>query len=280
MITATVDTTQLRQALQAVIPHTDSKTPELAGIRCTVTDTQMILAATNRYTAALARADVLDVMGLSGSLVDDSFQLPVAAARELLALFKVPREPKQVPVVAFEVEPTGKLHTSRGPDHFDHLRKGIEQKAAPQWDGEKVREARPASEETVQDPEPQSPAKLRVVDVTGLWPGKRYEVPADPHAPVLARIPLIVSGVLTEKAVMPAVMSMSGTLLKLFAAATTAYNDRLVLQATGRKQMLMCTVSESFVGMLMPAPVEPDSEDAVRVKGWHADWDDILTGLS
>lgn len=280
MITATVDTTHLRQALGAVLPHCGKDDQFLAGIRCTITDTQMVLAATNRYTAAVARADVLEVDGLTGSLVDDSFQLPASAAKEILTLFKVPREPKQPPVVRFDVEPTGKLHTSAGPDHFDHIRKGIEYAPAPQWDGEKITTPPSDEPETVKEQEPESPATITITDITGLWPGKKYEVPADPHSPALARIPMIVSGTLAERAVMPGVMSLAGTLLKLFAAATTAYSERMVLQATGRKSMLMCTVGPQFVGLLMPVEIEPDSDDAVRLKTWQTDWDDILTGIS
>lgn len=279
MITATIDTAHLRNALASVLVHTDKATPELAGIRCTITDTQLILAATNRYTAALARADVLEVEGLSGSLVDDSFQLPLAAARELLALYRLPRDPTNTPVVRIEVEPTGLLHTSRGPDHFDHMREGLEQSSAPVCDGEKITTQKSAPQD-LKEEEPQSPATITVVDVTGLWPGKRYQVPADPHSRVLTRIPVMVQGMSGRSPQMPGVMSLGGPLLKLFSAATSAYNERLVLQATESSQMLACTVGPQFVGLLMPAQIDPDSEDAVRLKGWRSDWDDILTGLS
>lgn len=281
MIRATVDTVHLREALASVVPHCGKDDAFLNGIRCTVTDTQLILAATNRYTAAVARADVLEVEGLSGSLVDDSFQLPASAAREVLALFKVPRDPAQTPVVQIDIAPTGKLHTSAGPEDFDAIRKGIESSSsAPRGDGEKVTTEPETPAESLKPEEPQSPATVTITDMTGLWPGKRYEVPADPHSPVLARIPVLVAGSLADRQVMPGVMSLGGPLLKLFAAATTAYNERMVLQATGSKTTLMCTVGPQFVGLLMPMEIEPDSDDAVRLKGWQSDWDDILVELS
>lgn len=86
----TVSTSDIRQALKAVIPHAaDAK--ESAGhavVHFTATEHNLFLTASNMQTIGHAIASVWDSEGLNGDPDEDSFNLPIDLAKELLALFK------------------------------------------------------------------------------------------------------------------------------------------------------------------------------------------------
>lgn len=86
----TVSTTDIRKALQAVIPHAaDPK--ESAGhavVHFAATDHNLHLTASNMQTMAHSIASIWDAEGLTGDPDDDAFNLPTDLAKELLALFK------------------------------------------------------------------------------------------------------------------------------------------------------------------------------------------------
>lgn len=86
----TVSTTDIRKALQAVIPHAaDPK--ESAGhavVHFAATDHNLHLTASNMQTMAHSIASIWDSEGLTGDPDDDAFNLPTDLAKELLALFK------------------------------------------------------------------------------------------------------------------------------------------------------------------------------------------------
>lgn len=86
----TVNTLDVRQALQSVIPHAaDVKdSPALAVVHFTATDQNLYLTACNTQTLGHSVASVWEADGLTGDPDTDGFNLPVDVAKELLALFK------------------------------------------------------------------------------------------------------------------------------------------------------------------------------------------------
>ncbi len=86
----TVNTLDVRQALQSVIPHAaDVKdSPAHAVVHFTATDQNLYLTACNMQTLGHSVASVWEADGLAGDPDTDGFNLPVDVARELLALFK------------------------------------------------------------------------------------------------------------------------------------------------------------------------------------------------
>jgi hypothetical protein len=86
----TVNTLDVRQALQSVIPHAaDVKdSPAHAVVHFTATDQNLYLTACNMQTLGHSVASVWEADGLTGDPDTDAFNLPVDVAKELLALFK------------------------------------------------------------------------------------------------------------------------------------------------------------------------------------------------
>ena len=86
----TVNTLDVRQALQSVIPHAaDPKdSPAHAVVHFTATDGNLYLTACNMQTLGHSVASVWESEGLTGDPDDDAFNLPTHVAKELLALFK------------------------------------------------------------------------------------------------------------------------------------------------------------------------------------------------
>lgn len=86
----TVNTLDVRQALQSVIPHAaDVKdSPAHAVVHFTATDQNLYLTACNMQTLGHSVASVWEADGLTGDPDTDGFNLPVDVAKELLALFK------------------------------------------------------------------------------------------------------------------------------------------------------------------------------------------------
>lgn len=90
----TVNTLDLRQALQSVIPHcADPKDSAAhAVVHFTATDQNLHVTACNMYTLGHAVASVWESEGLTGDVNTDAFNLPVDVAKELLALFKAQKK--------------------------------------------------------------------------------------------------------------------------------------------------------------------------------------------
>lgn len=90
----TVNTLDLRQALQSTIPHcADPKDSAAhAVVHFTATDNNLHVTASNLYTMGHAVASVWEAEGLTGDVNTDSFNLPVSVAKEVLALFKADKK--------------------------------------------------------------------------------------------------------------------------------------------------------------------------------------------
>lgn len=284
MIQAHVNTEEFRQALQAVKPHiaTGEDWADLAGARLTFTDAEVLVSGTNRFTAAISSASVMEADGLTGDPDSDTFQLPIVGVNEVLNLFKPAKNPVDEigSTLRIDVEPTGKVNTIMGdvatvarmidaPD--PELKDTVNEALGVDDNGDDAK--------TPDDDEPQSPATVTFTDVTGLWPGKVYEIPAAPHSRPLAKLPQIFREALDEKPQTPGDLDLSGQLLKFFAQSATAYGGRLTLQPTRRDRILLVTIGEQFVGLLMPNRIDPDSDKAAALESVRSVWADTLTGI-
>lgn len=218
----TVNTLDVRQALQSVIPHAaDAKDyPAYAVVHFTATDHNLYLTACNMQTVGHAVASVWEADGLTGDPDTDSFNLPVDIAKELLALFK-----------------------SGGTRKEDEL-------------GEALRL-------TVKN------KTITVLDVSGLFPGKELTIPReDGNEYPLPFGRMLMSAVLSDP-VMPKRLTAQGRLVKLFATASSAYGEPLVIEPTEDSRRILISCGESFLGLLMPIR---DEEMAGHLDAWREGW--------
>lgn len=284
MISVHVNTEEFRKALTAVKPHIPSGEDwaDLAGARLTFTDVEVLISATNRFTAAIASASVVETSGLTGDPETDTFQLPTAGVAEILALFK----PAKTPVddmgstLRIDIAPTGNLHTIVGDvATVARMLEAPDAELKSALNDALGKPADPEPSEKPDEPEPESPATVTFTDVTGLWPGKVYEVPAAPHSRALATLPGIFRRALAKGPTTPGDLRLSGLLLKYFAQSAQAYEGRLTLQPTSEDKVLLVTIGEQFVGLLMPVRIDPDSDDAAALETVRTTWTDTLTGM-
>ncbi|MBD8019364.1 hypothetical protein [Brevibacterium gallinarum] len=277
-------TDELRKALESVIPHVDKAgaVPELAAVRLMFTDCEAVAVATNRYTAALSSASVLDAEWLTGDPREDSITLPLQAVKEVLALFKARKSEsaEESDVLRIEVRETAKGNVSMGAEDLNEYRM-----IAPKEVDEELREPLKAAgveftDEHTDKPadveEPVSPATVAFLDVSGLWTGKRYEVPALPHSKPLGRLPGLFAQALDTKPKVPGRLDMAGHFVGLFSKSAAAHGGRIVLEPTARSNVLLLTCGERFLGLLMPIVIDPDSEQAVELKDVHNRWADSI----
>ncbi|MGO3895379.1 hypothetical protein [Brevibacterium aurantiacum] len=284
MMVVYVNTEEFRCALQAVKPHiaTGEDWADLSGARLTFTDAEVLVSGTNRFTAAIASASVMEAEGLTGAPDTDTFQLPIVGVNEVLSLFKPAKNPVDEigSTLRIEVELTGKVNTVIGdvstvarmleaPD--EELKDAVADALGMDRNGDEAKKP--------EDDEPQSPATVTFTDVTGLWPGKVYEVPAAPHSRPLAMLPKIFREALAEKPKTPGDLDLSGQLLKFFAQSANAFEGRLTLQPTRKDRILLVTIGEQFVGLLMPNRIDPDSDKAKALESVRTVWADTLTGI-
>lgn len=85
-----VNTKDLRQALQAVLPHVaqDEAYGNLCNVRVSVTDQHLYVQATSTVSAAMAIASVWEYSDLTGDPTEDVFELSPTTVKELLSIFK------------------------------------------------------------------------------------------------------------------------------------------------------------------------------------------------
>lgn len=89
-MTIDVETSDFRQALQAVAPHAEKEADivSIHRVHFSVTPHMLYISATNRHSVACAIANVYEVAGLTGSYEDDQFDLTPDLIKEVLMLFK------------------------------------------------------------------------------------------------------------------------------------------------------------------------------------------------
>lgn len=279
-----VNTAEFRQALAAVLQHAakpDEDVDDIAGIRLTCTDREVLLQATNRYTAAIASASVWESSGLTGDINTDSIQLPVKPASEILTLFKPAKTvaDEMGSVLRITVEPTGTILPPADLPALEHVEPVdvFEQALGAIRDNTDTADEK---RDHAADYEPESPATVTFTDVSGLWPGKTYSIPAAPASRALAVLPrLFERGLESGKQVVPGRLNLAGRLLTLFSRAAAAYDGRLTIEPTGRSNALLITIGKQFLGLLMPMTIEPESEESVELKDAHAAWSATIATL-
>lgn len=221
----TVNTLDLRQGLQSVIPHAaDAKlSAALAVVHFTATDGNLFLTACNTQTLGFAVASVWEAEGLTGDPNDDAFNLPTDVAKELLALFK-----------AGSKQPEDEIG--------DSLRITVH------------------------------PESITFLDISGLFPGKEFKIPrADDNEYPVAFGRLLIDAVLSDR-IMPERIAAAGRLVRLFATASAAYGEPLVIEATADSKRLLISCGESFLGLLMPIRSEDGSDIAGDLDAWRGGW--------
>ena len=217
-----VNTLDFRQALQSTIPHCANPKDSAAHavIHFTATDENVHLTACNMYTLGHAVASLWESDGLVGDVTEDSFNLPVDLAKELLALFK-----------------------SGGKKPEDEIGDSLQITITEK--------------------------NITVLDVSGLFPGKTLTVPReDGNEYPVAFGRLLTSAVLSDK-MMPERLAAQGRLVRLFASASAAYSEPLIIEPTDDARRILISCGESFLGLLMPMRSETiaDSLNAWR-EGW------------
>lgn len=231
----------LRLAVTAVLPHAGGFDP-LDRVRIVPTPDISFVMATNRYSAAIAKVQTLEAADLTGSVVDDGIDLPAKAAGDVLRLFRPPKDEAG----ALEVRVTRGLD----PEHT------------------------PPSEAPVVDRD------VTVTDMSGLFPGKAYKVPAVPEDGTLPQLPALFQSATGGRPTMPGRMSLSGGILKLFAAADKAYEEPLVLRATRKAGVLQVACGDHFLGVIAPRLLEDDSEETEVYRARQAAWSAVLRDIT
>lgn len=90
-----VNTRDLRQAMLAVLPHAhDTVETGLAVVHFTPDDQNLYLQTSNGFSQGMAIVSIWDARDLTGSPDDDSFDLTVDTAKELLKVFREKKKPE------------------------------------------------------------------------------------------------------------------------------------------------------------------------------------------
>ncbi|WP_442884873.1 DNA translocase FtsK [Arthrobacter sp. Soc17.1.1.1] len=122
--------------------------------------------------------------------------------------------------------------------------------------------------------------EILFTDVAGLFPGKHYAVPRTHVGEPFPNIPLLMRQTLQSTVQMPARLATSGSLVKLFIAATSTYGKPLILEPTGSRKSMLVSCGPAFMGLLMPVAAEDDSDLAIELNEWRKDWYNRLQEFS
>ena len=118
--------------------------------------------------------------------------------------------------------------------------------------------------------------KLTFLDVSGLFPGKLFQVPrSDTEAAARKLIPTLLGSILAEKTVPPR-LATQGPAIRAFIAAGNAYGHPLLIEPTGDDTRIVISCGPSFLGLLMPVRSNDDSKLAAELTQWRDDWLDRL----
>lgn len=118
--------------------------------------------------------------------------------------------------------------------------------------------------------------KLTFLDVSGLFPGKLFQVPrSDTEAAARKLIPTLIGSILAEKTVPPR-LATHGPAIRAFIAAGSAYGQPLLIEPTGDDTRIVISCGPSFLGLLMPVRSTDDSQLAAELTQWRNDWLDRL----
>lgn len=112
---------------------------------------------------------------------------------------------------------------------------------------------------------------LKVTDVSGLFPGKSLTLPRYPGDDQFPDIAALIGKLLILGAGKTAGVTVSGAELALFAKASAAYGQPLVVDApVGKSGAMLLSCGESFLGLLRQ--LRSDPEEVTQAKGWRDAW--------
>ncbi|KQR02501.1 hypothetical protein ASF72_10735 [Arthrobacter sp. Leaf141] len=124
------------------------------------------------------------------------------------------------------------------------------------------------------------PDSITFLDVSGLFPGKEFKIPqGDDNEFPLNFGRLLIQAVLSDR-VMPERLVAAGRLLRLFATASQAYGEPLVIEPTEDAKRILISCGESFLGLLMPIRSEDGSTVATELDDWRDGWMNRLPELA
>lgn len=116
------------------------------------------------------------------------------------------------------------------------------------------------------------PKAITFLDVSGLFPGKEFKIPQeDENDYPIAFGRLLIQAALSER-VMPDRLVAAGRLVRLFATASQAYGEPLVIEPTEDAKRILISCGESFIGLLMPIRSEDGSSVAQELEEWREGW--------
>lgn len=121
---------------------------------------------------------------------------------------------------------------------------------------------------------------LVFTDISGLFPGKSFKVPRTHINDPFPNVPLMVEKALTAPKVMPQSLMVAGQYMGLFTRAASTYGQHLEIEATGSSRAILVSCGESFMGLLMPARHDPESDNAMEMAEWRRGWHERLSPLA
>lgn len=228
-----VNTLDLRQALQACLPHvSDPKVAQdLAVLHFVATDENLFVTGVNRASLGHAIVSVWEHRDLTGDPDTDCFDLAPETAKEILQIFK-----------------SGRPGDSEGIGECLRIR---------------------VTDEDVS-----------FLDVSGLFPGKRFTVPRQPAAEYQVGFARMILQCLIADAPAPSRIAASGPVLRWFSTAAASYKEPLLLEPTDDEHRLLVTCGESFVGIIMTLRTDEDGASwAADIPEWREAWARRLTPL-
>lgn len=236
LLDITVGTKDFRQALQSVLPHAHTKPdewPELARLRCHVDRQNLMVSATDRYTAAIGLCSVWsDDLGAAADI--GVFDLALDQAKKILAVFKL-----------------GGKSSSEDDE--------------PEWQLRIQFGAASAKDES-------APLFVRLTDVSGFIPGEQLEMPALPVHDQMPKLPETFAKFAQTLPGLLDVFGITGTLISRFKVAAAVYNEPLLMTSMGSTGLapMLVRCGDSFLGCVTPRRF--DEDQALKHKEWLQDW--------
>lgn len=237
LMSFTVGTKDFRRALRAVSPHAsrNDNLPMINRVRLYVDGENVMVAATDRFTAALGLVSVWESDYSTAGPVD----LALADIGMVLSVFTAGKE------------------SSNAGD-------------SPEWQL-RIELLEKRTETGIARPNLLSSA-VRVTDVSGMIPGEVLEFPALPPHSLFPDLPQLFANHLSLKPGRLDTFSVEGDLLARLKIAARVYGNRpLVLSMpSGVRSPVLARCGDSFLGLVMPRRV--DDEERASNKAWLDAW--------
>ncbi|QCG77053.1 DNA polymerase III sliding clamp [Gordonia phage Ewald] len=233
----TVGTKDFRRALRAVSPHAsrDDKLPMINRVRLYVDQNNLMVGATDRFTAAVGLVSVWESDLAAVGPVD----LALADIGMILSVFTAGKE------------------SSNAGD-------------SPEWQLRiELREKRTST--AVSQPDLLSSA-VRVTDVSGMIPGEVLEFPALPPHSLFPNLPQLFANHLSIPAGLLDTFAVDGDMLARLKIAAKVYGDKALILSTpaADRSPVLARCGDSFLGLVMPRRM--DEDERIAAKAWLEAW--------